>query len=441
MQRAGINMIRIYGMENRFLSQQGAALLKNCSRKYGVYFLPVITDHPDHGDKASIQEHARQVARLFQGEPMLLGYDLVNEPYFWELGKFKAETGKTLWELNPQPPYGWKAYEEAVGLDLKGFTFPGVHGKFAYPSDPQQRQTFDSINHIYGTVIAWHRDAIREVDAEAPLTIGYNTVWGCMAANEPLDFVANHFYEPPENFAAVLRNLTTLDRLQAVWPDRPVCAGEFGYSNGDCVAGKLLDVHTTAVGELLHYLYALAHGCAGMSKWSLNDISRWNDWRQVTWIPREKRAEHLQQARFGLFYDDGTPEGRAKPLVPALRLLRDYIDAGGATGEIKVLPAKSPIGAGYVYRSPNALFVGGSNYHTDALCCDADVSVNVMLWWDDQQLRILTTADAVVSLRPEAFVAGLSAGKARVRGAHGKVVAQEERLVIETLEGDRITIH
>ncbi len=125
--------------------------------------------------------------------------------------------------------------------------------------------------------------AIREVDRNHLITVGHNTALTVLPANQQLDFVSEHIYARPYSYANVMENLTTLDRLAKRWPDRPITLGEFGYSNGIKLSDGYLDDQTSAVGEMTHYLYALAHGYDGVKKWMLCDwplaiMKRYGDW-------------------------------------------------------------------------------------------------------------------------------------------------------------------
>lgn len=443
LQAIGVNAIRIWGFPMFLNAEGGVENLKRCARKYGVYYMPVLA----RGGEASrdeLEKAAREIAAATHDDPMLLAYDLVNEPYFWELGRIKDRDGRTLAQEHPFPKgMGWAQYEAFARTGHKGFcsAFPGVTGPLPLPKDPQLRQVFESVDGIYGSYLGWLRDAAREAGPEALFTAGYNTVWGCMPTNKPLDFVSNHAYQPPAGYESVLRNLQVMDTLHAVWPDRPITLGEFGYSGGDKgVDGRLLDVHNIAVGEFMHYLYALTHGCAGVFKWILYDDSRWTCFRTKPWIPWEEQEKHVQQARFGVFYDDGSNEAGCKPLGAALRFLRDYLDAGNRQGQIEVRRAVTAIGAGYVFRGRDALFVGDVAYQAPTFSFSAEHPANVLLWWSDDCVRLLSTADAKVRLDVAAFAPRIGARRAGIEGRRRHDAFEGGQLVVETLAGERVTI-
>jgi hypothetical protein len=278
------------------------------------------------------------------------------------------------------------------------------------------------------------------VDAAHPISVGYNSVFDTLPANAQLDFVSHHAYQPPVDFDGVLLNLTTLDRLRAVWPDRPISLGEFGYTNGLKLADGYLDLHTSALGESLHYLYAYAHGFAGCMKWTLTDHPLELSRQQCSWMPADDLAAHTDQGRYGFFWSDGTLDDQPKPLVWALRFLREYVDAGGERGELQVGPARTRIGTGYAFRAPRALFVGDVAYDGPGLEFTAAQAANVLLWWGDRSLRVISTADASVRVDLAALLGKAPEGEVSVGGKLGSSHQIGGALELELLEGEPVDL-
>ena len=202
--------------------------------------------------------------------------------------------------------------------------------------------------------------------------------------------------------------------------------------------GRYLDFHTSAVGEMAHYLYALVKGYIGVTKWVLTD---WH-WDIIGKAGERGRPTQIYEAYFGMYYYDGHPPGleRAKPIVPAVRFLREYVDGGGQGGEIQIVRAANPIGAGYVYRAPHALFVGDDHYRSAGLNFTAEHPANVMLSWKGSELRVMSTADAGITIDPKAFLPGVPAETLRVSGHCGQWKLDRGRIVIEALEGEPLAI-
>ena len=219
--------------------------------------------------------------------------------------------------------------------------------------------------------------------------------------------------------------------------DEPVI---LGYSSGDLIAGQYLDVHTQSVGEIVHYLYALANDYDGVMKRQLCDSNRAYQWRFAKWWRKRSAQEQLRQRRFGMFWPDGTPDGRAKPIAHATGFLRDCIDAGLTTGRLVLRPDSNPIGTGYVFRGPNAIFVGGTAHRSRELVFESNRPVNVMMRWTEQELALLATADAVVTLDIRHLVPSLRPETVTVTGRLIERGVQNGRLRLQLLEGEAIRI-
>ncbi|MCC7493107.1 MAG: hypothetical protein IT204_12190 [Fimbriimonadaceae bacterium] len=434
---AGLNCLRIYGASAFWRDPAKLAQLRECARRYGIYLLIVVNDHADHATRATLEERCRQVAAAFRDEPMVLGYDLQNEPYAFRLADLK-DGEQSLGQRYPLWRR-WDEYTTWAGLQMEGnFTsFPGVRGPL--PRDAEHGPLLDATSGIFQDWIAWQIAAIRAVDPTHPISVGFNTIFACLPAAAQLDFVSYHAYQSPTSHAEVLRNLTTLDRLQAVWPDRPITLGEFGYTNGLALPGGYLDLHTSALGEFLHYLYAWAHGYSGCLKWALTDHPLALSIEQLRYVPASDRAKHIEQGRFGLFWSDGTSTAQPKPLVPALRFLRDYVEDGGAAGQLTVRPAPNAIGTGYEYRAPGARFVGHQQYTGDGLEFSATHPANVLLRWDAETLRLVSTADAAVRL-DLATLCGWPATERLVRGRHGGQRLVGRWLELAALAGEPVRV-
>ncbi len=434
---AGLNCMRIYGASVLYKDPAKLAALKECARKYGIYLLIVVVDHTDLLTREALEARARECAEAFKYEPMLLGYDLQNEPYTYKLAEI-SDGKMTLGEKYPLWKR-WGEYEQWAGLQIAGnfSSFPGVTGPL--PRNDEWGPVLDATDSIFREWITWQVDAIRAVDKTHPITVGYNSVFGCLPCNERLDFVSHHGYQAPKGLDGVQRNLTTLDRLRAVWPDRPISFGEFGYTNGMVLPDGYLDPHTSAVGEFLHWLYAYANDFSGCMKWVLTDHPLELSRQQCKWIPEDDLARHIDQGRFGFYWSDGTFEGRPKPLVSALRFFRDYVDAGGDRGSLVLHPADTRIGAGYVFRAPNALFVGEVRYQSPDLDFTSRDAANVLLWWDGAVLRLVSTADAKARVRLAAFLPE-SDGEMTVSGSLAGHSRDGEWAELELLEGEEVRL-
>lgn len=398
------------------------------------------------GTRRDFVANAERVAQMYADEPMVLGYDLQNEPAPQALARLTfdgkpspvvAELGKDRTPAEALADFT-ALWPKAWDLDLRGSnsTFPGF---FEKPASAKYADLRDAMDRTLSQWTGRHIAAIRKYDTHHLVSAGYNTILAALPANRQLDLLIHHVYELPYSYENVMINLTTMDRLAHLFPDKPFTLGEFGYTNGLVTNdGRYLDFHTSAVGEMAHYLYALAKGYSGVTKWVLTD---WH-WDAIGKAGDRGRAAQIYEAYFGMYYYDGHPPGleRAKPIVPAVRFLRGYLDGGGQGGEIEIVRAPNSIGAGYLYHAPNALFVGNRDYRSAGLEFTAEHPTNVMLSWKGSALRVMSTADAEITIDPKAFLPGVPVETLRVLGRCGQWKADRGRMVITALEGEPLAI-
>ena len=471
---AGLNCMRYWvsGIDRDIMGGdfRKSDLIRQCARKYGVYLL---LDLPGTSC-ATVEEMAashKAIANAFKDEPMVIGYDLRNEPYLGTVAgiRYPAErrppilttdfvakhgdlvSARLVRETTERRPE-WLHLSRAVqGRDaenataaillwaqyarkhqIESATISGLAGRL--PADEQYDDVIAAVDESFALWAQLQIEAIRSVDANHLITVGYDTAFAALPSNRQLDFLSQHVYARPHSLEDVLENLTTLDRLAAVWPDKPITLGEFGYSMGIPLANGYLDGYTASVGEMIHYLYAFTKNYDGVKKWMLNDwpykiMEHYGDWNKGD-------VTRIYEERFGLYYYDGTPAGRPKPIVHALRFFGEHIAGVAPSGTLDIVPAPLSIGAGYVYKNRHALFIGNTAYTTAGLAFSAHRPANVMLRWDGDGLRLMASADARVKITPATFGPfGTS-----VTGAHGELRVLGESLVIDLLEGETLLI-
>jgi hypothetical protein len=112
------------------------------------------------------------------------------------------------------------------------------------------------------------------------------------------------------------------------------------------------------------------------------------------------RQTQIYEAYFGMYYYDGNPRGlgRPKPICYATKFLRDYVEANGLSGTLEIKRAKTSIGAGYVFKSKNALFVGDTEYKSPELEFQSRQPANVMLTWSGSGMKVMSTSDATITV-------------------------------------------
>jgi len=475
--RAGINCMRLW-IEEMNADKKKMDSILYLADKYGIYLLLHPTAHPKEKGQ-DLADLFSSLAQLASGEPAIIGYDLMNEPYITTLGSVRIDgRASDILSHGPYsryaekdfydkewvdmtakirtgwPPLGdWISRQEAKDLLAAYSAVLRYSGRFiaakdysclfgidgALPVDPVYAEFFMSVDHTISDWIRVQKQAIRSQDPDGLVTVGYNTALALMPANESLDFVSHHLYQPPSSFVDMQKAVTTFDRLHSRWPEKPITLGEFGYSCGTQLPdGSILDIHNSAVGEMILYLYALANGFDGAMSWMVSDWPVALMDYSAPWIGKSRQA---YEAGFGLYAYDGTLEGRAKPVVYAMRFLRDYLDTlPSGPGVFRLVNADTQTGAGYIYENEGAFFVGMKTFQNDNISLNASAASNLMLCRIGKELRILSTADAVVSLKQTYLENILGPGEFRAEGVKKSFRRISGEYILELLEGQTCTI-
>lgn len=469
MRDAGMNAVRIAAADAIYDDPEKVEALKECARKYGVYLMISVRWGTEDRTSEDLISNAAKIAQLFKDEPMVFGYDLQNEPSITEVGSiiYNGEKSPVL-KLKPYEKYAGKFNKEAVDKrletmppqygkldkdDMKNLaalnelwgkavehvnrgaatTYPGLIDKLQVPEE--WKELFTAVNETFDLWIKLQIEAIRKHDKNHLITVGYNQVFSCLPTNEQLDFVSIHVYDNPPIYENVMTNMTTFDRLAKVWPNKPITLGEFGYSNGIVIPdGSYLDLYSSAVTEMISFLYPLAHDYEGSKKWMLTD---WH-WTPLNW--GRDWATKVYESRFGFYIYDGTLQGRPKPLCSALKFFRDYVDNSGAGGTIEIKRGPLPFIPVYLYKGKDALFVGDINYKSPQLEFVSKHPTNVMVSYAGNEIKIMSSSDAVVKITPSDFIPQITVKQAKITGTYGSLKRERNKIIIDMLEGQTIVL-
>jgi hypothetical protein len=431
---AGINTFRFWNFRMENYPDRLRTIME-LARKYQIYLLLQPKEHP----LATDEQHIRvfeNTAKIAAGETIVLGYDLMNEPYITMVGSTSVNGGQTeilkhrvyeryspdyfdkTWvddtvkEKSNWPEIGgWinnrdaknlyaaysmsKRYIEKFNPEQDYSCLYGINGSL--PIEPNYAPLFSAIDKTLADWITFHKKAINKFDNNHFITVGYNTSLAALPVNSLLDFAAQHIYQKPYSYQDVQKSITTFDRLRSLWPNKPITLGEFGFSAGTVMPdGSYLGINAQSVDEMAVYLYAFANDYSGAYLWMLSEWPVANMKYNAPWISQDR---HIYEARFGIYYYDGTPAGSPKPIAYALKFFRDYMDAhSSGDGSLELVRTEMPMKAGYVFTDKDALFVGNTEYSSERLKFKSDVPVNVMLMWDAEQLKIMATADMEVAV-------------------------------------------
>lgn len=441
---AGVNALRIQNI-NPFIEGNTLDLLCETAERYGVYLLVGTTPLPKEkfNTKKDLQNYARQLAGYFKNKSVLLGYDLMNEPYVHEIAAYKDDSGRTLGEVYHFNRNGFEKFSDALPVvpGHNAVQFSGLTSILSEPKDQELAATFKAVDGIYGDWISWFKEAFIKAGDTHPISVGYNMWYAALPCNQQLDYISHHVYVMPTSYDCVMEQLTSLDRLHRFFPEKPVTFGEYGYPNGYILKGKPLSDQGQAVGELLHILYPWAKGYSGAFDWEVFDFdpvlfpliasAKKNEW------PFKVGYERLH----GIYTWDGTEEGILKPAGTATRFFAEAVAAGMDRGNIVVTEADTQIDAGFVYKASNALFIGGLN-HTDSLLTFSSPEELVLgLYWTAAQAVVQSTADVTVTLGGDEMARlGLPIEAIAVTGKNGGWKTHGDVLEVNLLAGEKITI-
>ena len=449
-QKIGINALRSFSFGRMgTLEAPGDRIkvIRDCARRHGIYIMPeiglkaLLAGPLDITDNA---RHAAAIARAYRGEPMVLGYDLANEPYLTEVGSmtFHGEPSplvklrpyetmadlmnknmNTAWvDRQMQQTDGWLNLPKNIPADTKrellasvsiwiGYlreqggldsTFPGLNGQIDIENSGKYAPFLTALNETFSQWMDAVIPAIRSEDPEALITIGYNTALVALPINEKLDFINNHIYQKPFSFRDTEISLTTFDRLHKMHPAKPITLGEFGLSNGLKLNGSTADYQTQALWEILHYIYPFAHGFSGSMKWMDNDWTTPYIARYAKWWTDPKTLAYEEQ--FGFFFFDGTPGGSAKPVAWCVQFFADYLQSSPKPGTLTLFESKNLVRAGFEYRSDTAWFYGGEVFANRAIRWENPETKVVMARWDAQTITLMSTVDLEMEIDPAAMV-------------------------------------
>ncbi len=481
---AGINYFRIWSLT--YDNPVACTAVKEFSRRYGIY-LEIVLPHPTaYADSTEYTSVLRKNAEFWKNDTMVIGYDLANEPFITTIGgmtdhgaaspaiEFKAYTTappsllsssdkswcdaavagnywpecsslisaalkKELWGLKvlfdkPVRAHYWNGQDEQYS------TYPGYTGGNLTVDDPYV-PALEAVNETFRIWIDGAVQAIRSADPNHFITVGYNYAYSLLDCNDALDFTNVHVYDPPKSMQNVLNNLTTLDRMDLRWGDKPVTAGEFGVSCAYVMPdGKYMDPYTEAVCDIMLYLYSYAKGYAGAANWQLNETPVSGMLRGMPWLASYTDEAKLAQERIGLYTYDDTYGGLAKPLAKTLSFFASYVKEHG-TGEaaaFKLLSGGTRIGAGYEFLSPNAVFAGTTAYSSDRLSFKSTKAANVMVIHSGNAIRLMSTASCKVSVNTAMY--GIQPSQAAVTGKKGAVTSGGDFLTVELYEGEIVII-
>ena len=358
-------------------------LAVDLAKRHGLFVILTFTDYVEP-DLLQVADLETRLAGHFRSEPAILAYDLKNEPQFdlIALSVFP----------DPPPPLQTDRLIGLYGERMASAAIPAyrqtAEGRAVVPSRLSDNQAYIYVNNyrlyrefldaaaswvaqqhpdkttldymdspdaahwtaLFGAMddtlhrwIAVQRDAVRAVDPNHLLTIGYsNIVLAKLSANRLLDFQAPHRFVAT-GMANLQRSLVVLTNLRATFTDQPFMLEEFGYSNEEGLqpGASPVDQLVTADLETALWLYLYSQGYAGGGKWMLNNFPG---------------GENASQNAYGLFDDHLQPKIAAVTLAALL----PYLGTDAPPGSFENLNADNAGGVRFSYRTATARLAAGT---------------------------------------------------------------------------------
>jgi hypothetical protein len=327
----GLNTIRVFLTQQSFHQVPGQVTdeglekfrrLVDMCRELEIRIIPSGPDHwegtPEWRRKADAfaderiltadTQWWRQFTKMFADEPVILAWDLLNEPAVsWDSPAMRMKWSRWLQEKYGSIERVAEAHNVPVG-QLGGFDSIDVPPK---KSNLDDQRLFDYQQFRESIADAWTKrlvEAIRDSDRRHPITIGQiqwsgisylPTVWHYSGFNlqqnsRHVDFVTIHFYpirppRPDENEQGIANNGEYLERLlyECCSAGKPVMIGEFAwYGGGEVRVGERLIMPRQTVEDQVAWnrkLLEVSRGrVCGWLHWatadtpSSHDLTRWS---------------------------------------------------------------------------------------------------------------------------------------------------------------------
>jgi len=374
------------------------------SERYGLRLLITFADY-DEANLTKLMAIDTAVAKHYANSPVVLGYDLKNEPQFADIAaaiypagvtpllqtdaliksygervsRAESERWRTIGTipafLDPTHAYfyanAYTLYQEYLGASDLWVTSHEGKSVVDFPNAPEAGKWQGFLNALNATLQSWidvRQNAIRAGEGDKthkPITIGFDRLpLAALSAQNSLGFVSLHRYTG-EGYRGLKATLDILDSLHRTFGGKPLTLEEFGYSNnhGSHAIDAPVSMQITAQAETAIWLHLYSQGFGGGFKWMLTNYP-------PGYTP--------EQNNFGLL-DDQT---RPKPAYYAARAVMAHTlinqnPEGGFTN-LDELPGNA---VGYNFTSPNAVFSDADNFSNNRLSFQQVGHDPWGVWW------------------------------------------------------------
>ncbi len=384
------------------------------ARRLGVYLILTFADYPA-GTVVELADFAGKAAAHYRDDPVILAFDLKNEPHFSDLatmrypstpplqtdllirryGERVSRSDAVKWGREHAPSYltNDELYFYANALELRreflkaevdwvrSKRFSETIADYMRSPDGAPWKTF--LDAVDDSLPMWMKpqvEAIRSADPHRLTTIGWSdAMLASLPANEMLDILSLHVYlrsYPPARPVLFEFRMKLLDALREIFPKKPLLLEEFGYSTH-----KMAE-EWASVAESATWLHLLSSGFAGGAKWMLVDLPS---------------GSNPEERSFGLYRVDGSP----KPSVFAGAAIGAYATRSiGPVGELSL--AEESDNMIYRFEAEDAGFLSGEGEIGDqALRSSVKAPSQLLAWWKRPgEMKIVSTGEGLVEVNP-----------------------------------------
>lgn len=487
---AGINVFRWWHLWrlplDTFEGQQAVKVLINCARKYNIYLYFVA---PGHALDYQTLPDLEKAMKILKDEPMLLGFDLNNEPssayILVHFGGVDEKNPILKYDLVNRPELAkwkdtfnylmtYKGTEYAV-LHDRGVISDELHmamaaadtlikkelfgdGQNYYEFDlhtntinenaPQylKDMTTELLTYGYGKF----SDVVDKYHPQAYITVGHHTFTALWPGNgEAMDWWNHHMYSKPNSYDEVMRGLAVFDRLNSV-SKIPVVFGEFGLSGGHVLdSGKMVDYETTAASDFLTFLYPYAKGYGGAVNWNMETKNPINYRYYRSGYTEAAGWDYMRDIyveRHGSYVWDGNPEMQYKIRHTGVAT-KDFAEFRKrhkiGDGELEIHEADTEMKLEYTYMVDDARYICANSYESGDVqfkMPDGKQPIVMMNWYNENEIRITSTQDMTIKIKTKAFWPDMYPYTAKVTGNLYSYNVEEQFMVLNLAECEEVVI-